>query len=421
MAAVGQGFLSSVGRIAGRPARQYRWTTLIGLAEAAIAKRRLAEADEQLAEAVAFARAEWPASPRLGESLARLADIRAAFERTDDALRLYGQAIAVLGSLPAGINSTLAHIVSNLGRLFLLKGERSKAEALVSAALALQRKLGVPDTPVLKFNLALAAAEARREHDAHRAFNEAIGALERQAGARDLLGIALHDNFALLCQSRGRHDDAEGLLRRCLILRQEAAGPRHPIYAAGLINLARLQLDRSRVENARGIPPGADEIEALLWQAADICKRHGERPTAGLLPALYYQARLAQRRGHGDDSRALCAQLLDFGDSDRSAADAAEVATLHVLACEQMHSAESTGGGDADPERILRRAIALADRLPGAHRAFGREIKPDLLSDLAILLGALGRSAEAERVATKASELMRSPAWAVSRHVFPSV
>lgn len=417
MGAVGQGLLSSVGRIAGRPARQYRWNALIGQADAATAKRRLGEASGHLEQALALARVEWPNGVRLGESLLRLADLSAALERNDVSLHLYAQGISILAALPDGIDSRLAHAVSNLSRLLLLRGERRNAMALCTAAMSLQRKLGKPDTPALLLNKALACAEAGRDNDAQLAFNDAIAALDRATGPRDLQGVAIYDNYALFCVSRDRRDDAEVLLRRCLILRQEAAGPRHPIYASGLIHLARLQIERARKSDSHGDTQAQEEVEALLWQAADICERAGQHPASGLLSALYYLSRLACRAGRAEEADALCGRMLDFGQSDRYAQWAAEAAALHILATVRM-------GGPvpaSDVEAQLRRGLEISRNLSGQYRALGHEMTIGLLDDLAGILARAGKSGEAERLAGRSSEMRRKPVWALARQVFPSV
>lgn len=412
MGAVGQGLLSSVGRLAGRPARQYRWNALIGQAAEAIARRRLADAVDHLVQAFAIAHAEWPGGERLGESLLRLADLKAALEMTDEAMHLYARGISVLACLPEGIDSRLALAAGNLGRLFLLKGEPRNAAVLIEAGTALQRKLGEPDTPALQLNRALIAAAAGHDDDAQLAFNDAIAALDRLAGPRDLQGVAIHDNYALFCASRDRLDDAEVLLRRCLILRQEAAGPRHAIYAAGLVNLARVRLGEDQADHS-----GLDETRALLWQAADICERAGPRPASGLLPALYYMARLACLAGRADEAASLCDRMLEFGKSDPHAEPAAEAASLHILAKLQRDGCGPAGDGEA----ALRRALGLAGTLAGGHRTLGHDMIVGLLSDLAEVAAASGRTAEAERLAGRSAELRRTPVWALSRQIFPSV
>lgn len=416
MGAVGQGLLSSVGRIAGRPARQYRWNALVGQADEATGKRRLGEAARYLEQALALARAEWPDGARLGESLLRLADLSAALERIDEAFQFYAQGVSVLAGSPDGIDTRLAHAVSNLGRLFLLKGNNRKAEALTRAGTALQRKLGEGDTPVLLLNRALVAAAAGRDSDAQLAFNDAIAAHERTSGPRDLQAVAIYDNYALYCISQSRPDDAEVLLRRCLILRQEAAGPRHPIYAAGLVNLARLGIDDAPSRKGSANGAGLEEVEALLWQAADICERAGQHPASGLLPALYYMALLACRNGRADEAAALCDRMLEFGQRERYAQGAAEAAALHVLA----RIGHAGGAAVVEREPQLRRALDISRNLRGTYRALGHEMTVGLLSDLAEYLADAGKTGEAERLAERAANMRRAPVWALARHVFPS-
>lgn len=417
MGAVGQGLLSSVGRIAGRPARQFRWNTLVGQADEALGKRRLREAAEYLEQALALAHTEWPDGMRLGESLLRLADLSAALERADEAVQLYAQGISVLAALPDGIDSRLAHAVSNLGRLLLLKDIHRKADALTRAGTALQRKLGEAETPVLLLNRALVAAQAGRDNDAQLAFNDAIAALDRAGGPRDLQAVAVYDNYALYCASRRRLDDAEVLLRRCLILRQEAAGPRHPIYAAGLINLARLRIDDGTTGSGSEGYGGPAEVEALLWQAADICERSGLQPASGLLPALYYMALMACRGGRMDEAAALCDRMLDFGQRERYAQGVAEAAALHVLA----RIRKDGSGAAAEVEPQLRRALGISRNLNGTYRALGHEMTASLLSDLAEILLGTGKTGEAERLAERAEDMRRTPVWALARQLFPSI
>lgn len=383
-----------------------RWNTVIGAAGEAVAKRRLTEASGHLLEAVDIARTDWPDSLRLAESLVRLADIFAALEQTDAALTFYEEAVNLLSDLPDGVGSPLVRAVSNMGRVLMLAGNHRKAASLLSAAKSLQARLGLADTGVLQLNQAVIAAETGHDAGAGAAFDSAIEAIERGTGPRDMHAIAVHDNYALFCVSRGRIADAEILLRRCLILRQEAASPRHPIYATGLVNLARLQFHASH----------GDEAESLLWQAADTCERAGQRPTLGLLPALYYLARVAQSASRSEDAETLCMRISEFAELRTAAGPAAEAATAHIQAMIQRD-----GGDAADPEPLFRRALECAETLDGPYRRLGHEIKSDVLSDLAALLAAQGKSEVAERLAARAEELARKPHWAFGRQVISSI
>lgn len=405
MQAVGQGLLSSVGRIAVRPARQRRWTSAIAAAGDAISKRRLTDAVDQLREAVDFARTDWPDSIRLAETLARLADVFAALERPEAALPLYQEAATMLSELPDGASSLLAHTVSNMGRVLILAGDRKKATGLISAAIALQQRLGLADSGVLRLNQAVVAADSGHDEDAGAAFDSAIEATGGGTGAQDMLAIAIHDNYALFCVSRGRAADAEILLRRCLILRQEAASPRHPIYATGLLNLARLQFHDLH----------QDEAESLLWQAADTCRRAARPPTMGLMPALYYLARIASNSGRVQDVETLCEQIAEFAGQRPAAGPAAEAATSHLMALLRRHA-----GRAEDVEPALRHALECAENTDIPYRRLGREITGDVLGDLADLHAARGSADVAERLAARAAELVRSPLWAFSRQVISS-
>ncbi|MBE9552242.1 MAG: hypothetical protein IMF05_02145, partial [Proteobacteria bacterium] len=138
MEAVNQGFLSSTDELTGTPARQSRWVSLIAQSKQAVARRRLAESAGYLEEALEMARNDWPNTHQQAESCIRLADLRAALDRRDEALELYAEGIGVQGELPDGVNPHLAHAVSNMGRMFLLKGDEAKGHGLAVAADALQ-------------------------------------------------------------------------------------------------------------------------------------------------------------------------------------------------------------------------------------------------------------------------------------------
>lgn len=404
MEALEQGFLSSANELADTPARQVRWESLVARSKQAIARRRLGEAAGYLEEALALARTDWPNSRRLAESGIRLADLYAGLDRREEARNLYGEAVGVLGELPDGVNAQLAHAVSNIGRMFLLKGDQAKAHELADAADALQRKLGQPDTPSIKLNLAMARAHAGNDAGAHQAFKAAVAALDR-TDANDLQGIAVHDNYALYCLGCGLLDEAEVLLRHCLILRQEAMGPRHPVYAGGLVNLARML-------HVYGEMP--EEAEALLWQAKDIFERGRDAAASDVLPALYYLARLAQQAQRKAEAGRLCNAMVEYGAGDERIARATEAASLHVNA--RMSAAD--GGKATETEKRLVQALKLAEALDGGYRRLGVDIAADILADLSELMREQGRGGEAERLAGRSAEMRGRLLWAISRHVF---
>jgi tetratricopeptide (TPR) repeat protein len=382
---------------------QVHWRNLLGLGDEAIADGRLEDAFEHCGNALRIAKQSGPDSDWLAESYVRLADICAALDRRSAALRLYGQGVAILDRLPHGISTLLAHAVSNMGRLRLLSGETARAAELTAAADALQRKLNVPESPAIKLNLAIAEATAGRDRDADRAFREALAAADRSRGTIGALVFAVHDNFAQFCIRRDRKADAEMALRSCLILRQETGGPRHPVYADGLVNLARLHLMHDAEE----------EAETLLWQASDVYRHNGDAPAAALVEALYLLGRVAQQDGRAAEAESLCDRLFTLGEENAEATAAAQAAALHIGARLRL-----AGPDRLTAETPMRQALGLADSLRGDFRRLGDDISGDLLCELSGLLMEIGKGAEAERLMARADDLRGQPRWEVTGFVF---
>ncbi|HTM58136.1 MAG TPA: tetratricopeptide repeat protein [Candidatus Udaeobacter sp.] len=105
----------------------------------------------------------------------------------DEAIQAYEQAI--------GLDPTLADAHVNLGRLFHLRGERGRAEALYRDAVRL-----APEDPTSHFNLGVLLEEQKRRDEAVHAYNQAIG--------RDPEFADAHCNLGLLLESLGRTQDA---------------------------------------------------------------------------------------------------------------------------------------------------------------------------------------------------------------------
>ncbi|MDH3230711.1 MAG: tetratricopeptide repeat protein [Alphaproteobacteria bacterium] len=403
MAAANQESTLSDDRPAGRSPARTHWSNLLALGDEAITDGRLADAFEHCKNALRIAKESGPGSDWLAESYVRLADICAALDRQNAALRLYGRGVAILNRLPNGVSVLLAHAVSNMGRLRMLNGETATAVELTAAADALQRKLNAPESPAIKLNLALVEATAGRDRDADEAFRDVLAATDRCRGTGGALVFAVHDNFARFCIWRGRKADAEMALRSCLILRQEAGGPRHPVYADGLVNLARMHL----------LYDAEDEAESLLWQAADVYRHNGDAPAAALVEAIYLLARIAQQGERADEAGALCNQLFTLGEENTSATAAAQAAALHIGARLRL-----AGPDRMAAETPMRQALGLAGGLRGDFRRLGNDISGDLLRELSDLLVEIGKDAEAERLIARADELRGQPQWGVTGFVF---
>lgn len=392
---------------AGRPAaplpREAEWGRLLVAAERGVGQDRLEDAFGDLKRALTLAKEIWPGGVETAETYIRLGDVCGALDKSDAAIRMYGRGVELLQARPDGVTPRLAHAVSNMGRLLALAGSAAKASELAAAADALHRNVGEPDSPVVKLNLAIAAAEARRDDEATQAFKGALAAADRMRRAMPRFGIAAYDNFAAFHVSRNRSENAEKLLRRCLILRQEIYGPGHPVYAGGLLNLARLLYDCN----------AGEEAEPLLWQATEVYRRNDDQPVADLLLATYFIARIALELGRGDDAERLCQRLRAFGGADERAIPAAEAAALHIAARQMLD-----GTGRPAAEQPLRQALGIVKALRGGFRVLAENMESDILDDLASVLAETGKAVEAERLTARASELRQRPKWALRRHVF---
>lgn len=381
------------------------WTGLLDSAEASVKKRRYREAEDQLEVALAIAEAEWPNSPRHGEAAVRLARVCVMLSLEGRAEALFRQALLMLGEAQGQVNSVFVEGVSGLGRLYLLREEIDKAEPLIRQSLDLgraQHGAGFASVPVF-LNLAMLHATAGRDDDARHMFDAAIEALEHGGRGDEVEAIGACDNYALFCISRGIQDEAELLYRRALILRQEIVGPRHPVYAAGLVNLGRLQF-------RHGV---SDEAETLMWQASDVFEGSRLVSYSGHLPAFYYLALMAHGNRQRDEAEILCAKLYRATETDMEARGPAQAAALHVEGRFDLDRGQVT-----DAEARFKQALDIAGDSTPVHRRFAAGILELLLDEQAGLLRDGGKMVEAEHLSAHARELAGTIDWSLGRRVF---
>lgn len=403
MEAVDENLPVPEGQPDGSSFNEAEWASLLVAADRAVPDDRLAEAFDCLKQALRIAKSLWPGGNETAETYIRLGDLSAALDMPDAALQMYGRGADILQAQPDGITPRLAHAVSNMGRLLALAGNKAKARELTVAADALNSKLGESPSTVIKLNLAIAAAEAAQPKAAEAAFAEALTVAERTRRSAPRLCAAAYDNSAAFLVSRDRSEEAEELLRRCLIFRQEDFGPSHPAYAEGLVNLARLLHEYN----------ASDEAETLLWQATEVFRRNDGKPAADMLHATYFIARIAHELERPDDVKRLCQRIRGLGEGNETIAQAADAAALHVTARGML-----AGPGRQDAEDLLRRALSGVKNLKGDLRSLAEDIEGDILCDLAGLLVEVNKAVEADRLMTRASELRQRPKWKIRGHVF---
>ncbi len=392
-------------RPAGQSAQHDRWTSLLDSAGGAVKKRRYREAAEHLEEALVIAEAAWPNSARSSESAVRLARVCVMLSLEGRAESLYRQALLATGVTRGEFGAVFVEGVGGLGRLYLLREEIDKAEPLIRRSMELGAALRGSDfasVPIF-LNMAMLHATTGQDEDAERMFEEAIEALEHGEHGDEVEAIGAYDNYALYRIGRGDLEAAEPLYRRALILRQETVGPGHPVYAAGLVNLGRLQYRRGVL----------DEAETLMWQAADVFEGKRLAAYSGHLPVFYYLALMAHANQQRDEANALCGKLRSLTESDTDAGAPARAATLHVEGRFHLERRQFS-----DAEARFRQALDIAGESSPVHRRFTAGILAPLLDDLAGLLRGDARSAEAEHINARAEELAGAIDWSLGRRVF---
>ena len=185
---------------------------------------------------------------------------------------------------PAGI----ALALNALGGVHHFRGDLDLARVMFVESLSLKEGLGNTNgIAVALTNLGLVERDAGRPEEAAEAFDEAIQIWER-LGDRQRLAVGVH-NAALLALDRGRYDEAARQLSRASDIAAEVGDRSEMAYAMA---------DRVRVDVERGDLDGA--TDAL---AASLPRAHAIGARIIVLLALEGAAALAAARG--DDVLAI--------------------------------------------------------------------------------------------------------------------
>jgi tetratricopeptide (TPR) repeat protein len=124
-------------------------------------------------------------------------------------------------------------------------------------------------------------------------YTEAEGLLKRALVIREIALGASHplvgqslNNFANVYRDQGKYAEAEGLFKRALTIREQALGPSHPFVATSLANLANVYRDHGSYDEAEGLYKRA---LAIAEQA--VSASHPEVARALNNMAMLYEAR----------------------------------------------------------------------------------------------------------------------------------
>lgn len=265
--------------------------------------------------------------------------------------------------------SLLIDVLLQLGSVLLSKGEHDKADTHLREAFGRQLLAGgEADVGLLPCLLPLSqCGVALSQHD--EALQHAEHALSL---SRTLLLPAGHSTvarcltaLASVCQARGRHERAAGLLREAYERAQLGLPPSHPSIADSLFNLVQVTAD-------------ADAASQMLQQASDTWRRVLEPDDPRLAKSLGSAARRLSAAKQHDKARAMAeealavalrayppahpgvaAQLAELADVVAEAGDSDEAAGLYDESLD-IHR-QAYGPRHPEVARVLFRVAALCE------------------------------------------------------------
>lgn len=343
------------------------------------------------------------------------------------ALPLYRRLMAIRERRDGPDGERTAEATNNLAAILLQMGEVAQARPLFQRALLLmERHLGAhsPITATAMFNLGVLESGGGRAEDAERWYRRALDVRERILGRSDPVTALTLASIAAFYEQLGRYAAARAMYERALKVQRERLGADHPDTAASLAGLGAVTTEMGREREGR----------RLLEQALALQERRLGPQHPSLVTTL---ARMAQTDAVvGDLARAEAEwrRAADIGEATLGAEHPTTIRALHGLArlyilmgdraratalferirpaleralatpsintavlLVDMATFHAAGGDAATSETLLRRAIAIWDRIGPRHpyAAMTRLL-------LGGLCEGLGRFDEAEGLAREA-------------------
>jgi len=333
-----------------------------------------------------------PSHPDVIESLLHLGRVERARSRYPESETAYLEALRIQQAGNDTDPAVLIQTLDQLGYLMPYLGNEDQAERYYQEALDLAERSFPDDGNLIADRITLLAAIAERRGEYPRAVGLMREALVRRRSARGPDAPETATTMIQLADAVRDLDDPgdepEQLYRQALVIQRRTLGASNLRLVHGMNNLATLLSTKGRHA----------EAERLLRQVLDL-RRHalGDHPsTAESMDAL---ARELGREGRFEDAialhregLALWRRLLGPG----HAAVAGSMASLAVL--------YSDAGRQAEAEPMLREALAMRARIHGP----GHVLIGVLLSDLGLILTRENKLTEAETTLTRAITILRA-------------
>ncbi len=215
--------------------------------------------------------------------------------KLDQADALLSGALAVRRRLLGPDAPDVARSLIALGLLRLDQARLQEAEQLVRQGLEIdRRKLAAKDSAIPRAMTALGRVlEERGAYDeAIRTLNEAVSAQPAGAATADLAASLLE--LANTHFYAGHFEISDALNRRLLGIHRRLYGDRHPLVAEDLINLGAIQVEKANYREAERLDREALEI-VEAWYGKDHPKTASSLTLIGR--SLVYQDRYDEARG----------------------------------------------------------------------------------------------------------------------------
>jgi len=289
-------------------------------------------------------RARPPATEKLADALAYLAEAVRAQGRYREAEPLFRRALSVG---PSSRSSAL----SNLAGFYRDQNRYGEALWTLSRALELEEAASTPNRPrivTLWNNMAELYRFQGDEREAERYYKQAVaGAREVYPPGHSRLGTFLNQ-MAELYREEGRLAEAEPLFREALAIKTAALGPGHPDVAHTHEGLGRLLAAAGRSAEAE-----AELRRSLDIRTARLGARHPDTADARVALAELLSA---SRGREGEASALLDVAVEDLGRSTASARSRARALSIRASL---RRAAGERGAARAD----LLRVVDLVERL----------------------------------------------------------
>jgi tetratricopeptide (TPR) repeat protein len=337
------------------------------------------------------------------EALYRRADGLRKAGKTQEATKVYEQAVEKAGSAFGKDHVNTALLMNNLAALYDDLGQYAKAEPLYRRSLEIREaKLGRdhPSVATSLNNLARLYHALEEHGKAAPLYQRSLEIYEAKLGKDHPLVATALNNLALLCRDMGQHARAESLFRRCLEIAETKLGKNHPHAAHSLNGLALLHA-------ATGKPKEAARL-------VDRARRGTRQHLATVLPALSDRDKAAFFQN--TSTRADLLRALSLGLSEKDDAELARQSAMWLLngkAVDQESLASSLllARQSNDPEvgKLSRQLLAVRQDLarltlvpprPGQDRQHLQQIEQ---------LG--GQEQELSKRLRQAGSKAAAPAW----------